>query len=246
VDDIRIGLALRSVRRRLGIRQADVAGRAQVSQQLVSLVERGQLDRVSMHSLRRMAAAVEVRIVLEARWRGSSLPRLLDMTHAQLVERVASTFRRHGWDLLVEYSFSHYGERGAVDLVAWHPVRRVLALIEVKTAIVDLQDLHATMDRKRRVVPALLARERGWRPTAIGEILVVSDTRAHRTLVRTHATTFGVRLPERGAAARAWVRDPAGPIRACWFLALTTPVGGNRGSPVPQRVRVRSPRSDPG
>jgi hypothetical protein len=43
--------------------------------------------------------------------------------------------------------------------VGWHAETRTLLIIEVKSRIADVQDLHATMDRKCRVVPGLLARE---------------------------------------------------------------------------------------
>jgi transcriptional regulator with XRE-family HTH domain len=62
VDDIRVGAAFRAVRVRRRLRQGDIAAKARLSQQLVSLVERGHLDRVSLAVLRRLAGALDIRI----------------------------------------------------------------------------------------------------------------------------------------------------------------------------------------
>jgi hypothetical protein len=116
-------------------------------------------------------------------------------------------------------------------------------LIEVKSRMVDQQDLHAAMGRKRRVVPPLLARERRWQADVIGELLVVWDSRAARTVVRSHAATFDARLPARSVEARAWIRKPSQPIAACWFLAPTARGSANRNLAPPQRVRKPQSRS---
>lgn len=243
MDDLQVGRALRAVRLRLGMRQRDVAGRAGVSQQLVSVAERGRVDQLSLRALRKIADALEVRLRLVPTWRGGEMARLLDAAHAHVVETVAAFLRHSGWTVLIEYTFNHFGERGSVDLVGWHARHRALALIEVKSRIVDQQDLHAAMGRKRRLVPALLARERGWQADVVGEMLVVADTRAARTVVRAHAATFDARLPARSVEARAWIRKPLQPIAACWFLAPTSRGSANRKLAPSQRVRKPISRS---
>jgi HTH-type transcriptional regulator / antitoxin HipB len=243
MDDMQVGRVMRAVRMSLGLRQLDVAARAGVSQQLVSVAERGRLDQLSLRALRRIAHALEVRLQLGPTWRGGQLARLLDAAHAHVVETVAALLRLNGWTVLVEYTFNHFGERGSVDLVGWHPAHHALALIEVKSRIVDQQDLHASMGRKRRIVPTLLTRERGWRADTVGELLVVADTRAARTVVRNHAATFDARLPARSIEARAWIRKPLQPIAACWFLAPTSRRGDNQKLAPSQRIRRRHSRS---
>jgi transcriptional regulator with XRE-family HTH domain len=243
MDDLQVGRAIRAVRLRLGLRQRDVAERAGVSQQSISVAERGRLDQLSLRVLRDVANAVEIRLAMMPTWRGGQLARLLDAAHAQLVDSVAAMLHRYGWTVLVEYTFNHFGDRGSVDLIGWHPERRALALIEVKSRIVDQQDLHAAMSRKRRIVPSLLARERGWQADVIGELLVVAESRAARSVVRGHSATFDARLPARGVAARAWVRNPQRPIAACWFLAPTSRRGAKQKAEAPRRMRRAAARS---
>jgi transcriptional regulator with XRE-family HTH domain len=246
MDDLQVGRVLRAVRLRAGLRQLDVAMRAGVSQQLVSLAEAGQFDHVSLRALRAIGRVLGIRFLIMPRWRGTDLERLLDSAHALIVERVAAHLGRHGWEVIIEYTFSHYGERGSVDLVAWHASRRALLLVEAKSELVNLQELHAAMDRKRRVVPQLLLRERGWRPSALGEILVVEDRQASRSIVTRHAATFDVRLPGRSRAARGWIRAPVGDLAACWFLTVTNGSGGVRKSSGRRRARLPSSRSKAG
>src|SRR3990170_930241 len=163
MDDLRLGALVRTLRRRLGWRQVDLARRAGVSQSAVSRLETGHLDELSLSTIRRIAAALEITVDFAPRWRGGELARLLDEGHAQLVEVAVRDLRAATWDVTVEYTFNHYGDRGGVDVLGWHPATRTLLLVEVKTRLVDIQELLGSMDRKRRVVPALIGAERGWR-----------------------------------------------------------------------------------
>jgi transcriptional regulator with XRE-family HTH domain len=70
MDDQRLGAAIRAVRIRRGLRQLDLAQSADVSRTTVSLVERGHWQRLSIETIRRIAAAVDVRVEVTRRWRG--------------------------------------------------------------------------------------------------------------------------------------------------------------------------------
>ncbi len=93
-----------------------------------------------------------------------------------------------------------------------------MLLIEVKTRVVDVQDLHATFDRKARIVPKLVARERAWRPTIVGMLLVIADRHGNRELLRRHAGTFAARFPAGSRAARHWIRESVGEFAGVLFL----------------------------
>ncbi|MGI8534027.1 MAG: helix-turn-helix domain-containing protein, partial [Candidatus Limnocylindrales bacterium] len=71
--DQTVGAAIRAVRLRLGLRQSDVAARAGVARSVVSEVERGHLDDQKLAVVRRVAAALDVRVDMVARWRGGEL-----------------------------------------------------------------------------------------------------------------------------------------------------------------------------
>jgi transcriptional regulator with XRE-family HTH domain len=167
MDDVRVGSIIRSVRIRRGMRQSDVAAAAAVSQGLVSAIEGGDIEATSLRLLRRVAAAVGVSIQLELRWRGADLAKLLDERHASIVRQVVERLTGLGWIVLPEQTFNIRGERGSIDVLCWFPASRAVLVVEVKTRLVDLQDLLSTLDRKRRLVH-VIAQEAGWRPLQVG------------------------------------------------------------------------------
>lgn len=244
MDDRRIGQVLRALRRRRGWRQADVAERAGVSQQTVSVIELGRLDEVDLATLRRVAAALDAGIDLAPQWRGPELPRLLDADHAALVDAALTTLRVAGWETLTEWTFSHYGERGAVDALGWRGAERALLVIEVKSRIVDVGALIAGVDRKVRLATRLLPDERSWRPRVVGAVVVLPGDATAYAVVRRHGAVFESAFPARTVAVRRWIRHPDHALRGIWFLAPTSAAGAMPRSALSRRQRVRRPRSD--
>lgn len=245
MDDLRIGRLVRVVRRRLHWRQLDVARRAGVSQQLVALIESGRLEAVTVKTLRAVAAALEIRLPFVPQWRGGASDALLDARHAAIVNAVVAVLRVTGWICVLEYSFSHYGERGSVDILAWHPLVGALLVIEVKSRLFDVQALFVGVDRKARLLPEMVARERGWKPLVVGRVVVLEEARANRSVVARNGAAFEAALPARSREVRRWLRNPSTPLAGLWFLTLTNPVGDRRKTGGPQRVRTPRSRSVP-
>lgn len=243
LDDTRAGALARAVRHRLGWTQKELAKRAGVSQKLVSLFECGHLERLTVRSARRIGRELEIQMPFAPRWRGGDGVRLLDNDHSALVNQVVAMLRTAGWEVIVEYTFNHYGERGSVDIVAWHPVERALLIVEVKSRILDTQDTLSTLDRKARIIPELLAHERGWVAVHLGVALVVSELTANRTAVERNGAIFDAAFPQRAWAARRWLAEPSGRLSALWFLRVSNPVTGTRAPGTRKRVRKAPSRS---
>lgn len=176
MDDVRLGNAMRLVRIRGRLRQADVARRARVSRQLVGRLERGRAGRYPMDTVRAVANALGMRIEVRARWQGSDLDRLVNAAHARLHESVARELATlSGWRWLPEVTFASYGERGVIDILAWHPASRSLLIIELRSELVDPQDLVATMHRRVRLGREI-ARGQGWDAVTVSAWVIVRDT----------------------------------------------------------------------
>jgi transcriptional regulator with XRE-family HTH domain len=217
VDDQRVGSVLRTVRRRRRLTQQQLAEAAGTSQTTVSRLERGHMQALSLSAIRRVAGVLEVRLELVPRWRGADLGRLLDATHADLVEIVLQRLRSAGWATVPEATFSVFGERGAIDVLAWHAARRSLLVIEVKSTIAEIHDLLAGVDRKRRLAHGIV-RERGWRPDHVSVWLVIRDDRTNRRRLARYRSSLRAAFPSDGRAVRAWLIKPAAPIAALSFL----------------------------
>jgi transcriptional regulator with XRE-family HTH domain len=249
VDDQRIGSAIRSVRLKRRWRQADLAAAADVSRSTVSRIERGHLDQLSLETLRTVARALDVRVDLVARWRAGDLDRLLNARHSKLHESVARMFRDDlpAWALRPETSFAIFAERGVIDILAWHAGRRALLVIELKTDIVDVNELVGTVDRKRRLA-AQVAAEFGWEAQTVSVWVIVADGRTNRARIAVHNAMLRAAFPTDGRSMRSWLRDPAEAVAAMstWHddhgenaMADATPIRRVR-RPRPKAVGVRS------
>jgi transcriptional regulator with XRE-family HTH domain len=230
-----IGHALRALRREKGWRQVDLAGRLDITQPIVSAVERGDLDRVSARTLGRLFEACGADLVLFVRWRGGELDRLLDRAHAALVERVVALLTGLGWVVHVEVSFSRFGERGSVDVLGWHPATRAALVVEVKGSINAVEETLRRHDVKVRLGSWIVRNRVGETPSVVGRLLVAPDTSTVRRRIADHAETFARTYPTRGRDVRRWLADPRGPFAG---LLLLPDVGSARRQP-----RARRPHS---
>jgi len=244
MDDLAIGRMLRAVRTRRGLRQADLASEARVSQSTISRLELGHLESCPIGTLRRVSAALGVRVTLELRGSGAEIDRLLGAHHSAMHEELAGLFERlPEWVALPEVTFAIYGERGAIDVLAWHEPTRSLLVIELKTELADIQEMVSTLDRKERLA-AQVAKERGWSPLTISVWLLIAESPRNRRTVGGHSAMLRSRFPADGHAMVSWLRRPVGKIHALSFLSSTRPTGtGQRLAPV---HRVRRPREAAG
>jgi len=247
MDDRRAGTALRALRRRRDWRQVDVAREAGLSQQAVSLIERGHLGRLSIDRARRVFAAVDAGFDGTVRWRGGELDRLLDERHAALVGAFATELRGLGRDVALEVTFSMYGERGSIDLLALHTTAGTLLVVEAKTEIASIEELIRRLDVKVRLAAGLSRTQFGRTPTAVGRVVVVLDGATARRRVDRQASTLLMAFPGRGAGLRSWLRRPSGAVSGLLFFSATNRGGGirksDRVSQVPGSQRVRRRRS---
>jgi transcriptional regulator with XRE-family HTH domain len=229
MDDSRVGTALRAVRLRRGWRQVDVAQRAGVSDSTVSDMEKGRIGSTSLDNLRAVARTLDIRLDLVVRWRGGELDRLLNARHASLATVVVQLLQSHGWQVAPEVSFSIYGERGWIDILAWHPASKTLLVVEVKTQLVDVHETLGVVDRKRRLAPTI-AKDRGWSPSNVAVWLVLEDGTTNRRRVHQFAPLLRAALPASTRAMNRWLRAPAGAIASLSFLPNSGITGARRVS----------------
>lgn len=233
---------MRALRLRKDLRQQDVAARSRLSRPVVSRIERGLLESVPIGSLVSAAAAVGAIVDVRLRWNGESLDRLLDEAHARLVEIVVLLLRASGWEVEVEVSFSIWGERGSIDILAYHRLTGLVLVVEVKSVVPDSQATLHGLDRKTRIAPKLAA-ERGWACRGVARLLVVGASATARRRIQALDATYGAALPTRGADVRRWVREPQAPIAGLLFVAYDR--DGSARSTAAARQRVSRRRQAP-
>src|SRR6266508_2392081 len=110
----------------------------------------------------------------------SDTPRSLGKTVARLSAL--------GWQVVVEASYSIYGERGSIDILAGHARTRVVLVVEVKSELMSMEELGRKLDEKTRLARRQLCRERfGWAPIGVGRLLVLPDLDSARRAAVRHA-----------------------------------------------------------
>jgi transcriptional regulator with XRE-family HTH domain len=248
MDDSRVGRVIREVRIRKAWRQRDLADAAGVSQGLISRIELGRFESLSLGKIRKVGEVLGITVGLDAWWRSGNIDRLVDRGHAALVDHVVATLSADGWVTRVEVTFNHFGERGAADVVAWHPRERILLIVEVKTRIGDIQAMASTFERKVRILPDAIRTAAGWRPRTVARLLVIAETHANRTVIRDHPATFDAIWPARTTETRRWLRRPSisGDERmrgfgGVWFLPFECTTAAPARCRQVQRVRRPRP-----
>ncbi len=208
---------MRTLRRRRRWRQQDLGARAGLTRDAVSRAEGGALDSLTVRSLSRLTDALDATLVIEIRWQGADLDRLIDPEHAHLQEAAARRLASRGWSVQAEVSFNHFGDRGSCDLVAWHAATLTLLVVEVKSRLGNLQETLHRLDVKTRL-GRMLARRLGWpAPRTVVRALVVAEDRTARRVLERHPALFnGFAL--RGRAVATWLRMPSATVSGLlWF-----------------------------
>jgi transcriptional regulator with XRE-family HTH domain len=223
MNDLGVGTLFRAVRIRRGMRQEDVAEAAGVTRWWVSRVEQGHLDGLPLDRLRALAGVLEIRLELVASWRGADGARIVNERHSRMHELVAARLAATpGWESATEVTFSEFGERGTMGILAWHAASRTLLVIELKTELPDPAGLVAQVDRYRRLARQI-GRARGRDPRVVATWVLVAESDLNRDQLARHRVILRNAFPLDDRFLRRWLRDPA------WRREARGGVVGRRG-----------------
>jgi hypothetical protein len=171
---------------------------------------------------------------------------MLNARHSRLHEFVARRFAElAAWSVAPEVSFAIRGERGVIDILAFHRSREMLLAIELKTEIVDVNELIGTLDRKQRLA-VQVARERGWPvggDTRVSAWVIVAESRTNHRRFDTHGAVLRAAFPTDGRTMPGWITKPTGPVRALSFWPDIHPGNARGGLASVRRVQRRAPRT---
>lgn len=237
MDLVRFGVVIRALRRRRGWRQLDLAAASGVSQPTVSMVERGHADRLLLGHVVAVVAALEARMVIDIRWRGGELDRLIDQDHARLAAAVGTIVAAAGWVVQYEVTYAIYGQNGSVDILAWHAPTRTVLVIEIKTEITSAEATIRKLDEKARLAAQIAHQRFGWQAATVGRLLVVQKTTTARRRLEEAGRLFDAAFPARNVDVRRWLRSPNAPLSGLMFVPLSSPSTGKTKRGGRHRVR---------
>ncbi len=218
-EDARLSDTLKAIRRRSALTQMAVAEMAGVPVRDVIAVEAGRASDVRLGRIRAVFGAVDGTARLSTWWHGAAADRLLDERHAGLVEFALRVLNRRGWEAAAEVSFSEFGDRGSIDILAGYRPTLALAVGEVKGSIGSMEEMHRMLDMKERLAPRLWGERFGWHPRIVGRVLIFPEDRSIRRILERHGVTMATVYPARSREVRGWLRHPDRPIRGVWFLS---------------------------
>ena len=244
MDGTWVGRRIRALRHYRGWRQADLAARSGESRDVVSRIERGRIGDMPVRRVAAIARALDADLVVSLRWRGGELDRLLDEGHAAVLGRVAELLQACGWITESEVTYSVYGERGSIDLLAWHAPTRTLLVIEIKTELASVEATLRKHDEKVRLA-ARIANERfGWRAVSTARLLVLPNLSTARRRVERHGAVLDTAYPVRGEVLRAWLRTPTDAsasrraVSGLLFVSPAHPMRRRTGAISRRRIRA--------
>ena len=244
VSDVQIGITFRAVRRRLGLRQADVARRARSHRRY--LADRAGTDRIDRSDAgeagrrglgdparcRRFVAraAARARPQCPACVAGRCRPRAVRGCDG-LGDRLGGLVldlrgaRRHRHRRLAR-GFSNAVDRRAQDGAG------------------RSSGIHRH-DGSSATVGGRIVADRGWRPRACATWVILADTRTNRRHVAQHARLLRGAFPANGHAMRRLLGHPDGPsprCRSCHIRGIRPLAGmlGRRGASGDPGRRCRS------
>jgi hypothetical protein len=206
----------------------------------VSAVERGHLQGVTVERLRQLFAPLDARVLVEPRWRGAELERLLDEEHAAVQSTLASRLEREGWEPMLEVTYAIGGERGSIDTLAVKPESRAVLVAEVKTDVAAAEAVGRKLDEKRRLAPEIVRQRLGWTPVVVGAVLVMPESSRLRRLLAGQAQALARMFPIGSRRVASWLHRPTEPLAATWFLSDISARNARRVSVHPRGSRHRA------
>ena len=205
---IRIAFArlCRETRTELDIPQRELAAAVGVSRAYIASVESGRAN-PSLAVVERIAVALGIELALVGRRRMVvPNPRQTDLVHARCSGFVDRRLRSCGWEVRREVTIGHGRTKGWIDLLAYEPRRRILLVIEVKTAIDDVGAIERQIDWYEHEARSAVLRF-GWHPTRIVGWLLVLSTDDVDDRLRQNRDVVDRAFPDRAPSMRDLLLD---------------------------------------
>ncbi|HEY5629798.1 MAG TPA: hypothetical protein VIR16_09835 [Candidatus Limnocylindrales bacterium] len=146
-----------------------------------------------------------------------------------------------GWEVRPEVSFAVYGERGSIDVVAWHGPSRTLLVVEVKTELTTVEETLRRHDVKVRLAAGVVRERFGWQPARVARLLVLPVGTTPRRQVARHEAAMRSAYPLRGRVLRRWLGAPSGSVSGLAYVPATN-IDRDGQRPTSRR-RVRAPQA---
>jgi hypothetical protein len=160
-----------------------------------------------------------------------------DPGHARCTAYVMARLERDGWLTATEVEIGGDRSRGWIDILAYHPDRRLMLVIEIKTEIRDLGAIERTLGWYEREAWAA-GRRLGWRPRQITGCLLLLATGMNDARIKDNQAAFTAGFPIRATELRRIIANEV--PRDARAMALIDPRSRRNSWLRPSRLDGRS------
>lgn len=192
-----VGRIIRDGRRLLRLSQQDLERRCSVSQSRLSRIERGRCQSVRIVEVDRIFVSLGVSYRLDVSLPAASMV-VRDSVHSRCVAYVQRRLERDGWRVVREVEIRAGRRVGWIDVLAFHPVTRMLLVIEFKTELRDIGEIERSLNGYELGAIAAAA-AKGWRPRGVVTVLLTLATAANDEALRSSRHAIEVGFPGRSS-----------------------------------------------
>ena len=191
----------RETRVLLDITQRELAAATRMSRSHIAEIETGRTN-ASLDDVARIGEALGLDLQLVGRPPTVLDPLPSDLVHARCSGYVDRRLRSSGWITRREVEIVHARSHGWIDLLAFHPVTRVLVIVEIKTRLIDIGAIERQLAWYERSARDAASRY-GWIPAATTSWLTLLATEEIDTAVRLHRDILRIAFKGRATEMRA-------------------------------------------
>lgn len=201
-ESLRIeGQKLRAARKRRAWTQSELGRHAQLSQQTISQMERGDGATLSLVAWKRVAIVLD--LPLELRIGRDSLEAPADAGHLGIQELMLRLGRASGYARAFELPTRSSDPMRSTDVGLVNHALRRLVRIECVNSFGNVGDAVRSSDRKDREAEGLAISLGHGMPYTVYSCWVVRSTRRNRAILARYPEIFASRFP---GSSRRWVR----------------------------------------
>ena len=225
-----LGRQLRDSRLAKRLSVAEVAARADVSTDVIYLIEAGAS--ASTEAVVRIIDALGLRLefsISDPRRREGRPSLSADPVHSAMGELEAAHFAGLGFRVGIDEPYQHYQFAGRADLVGWDVDARALLHIENRTRFPDFQEMAGAFNAKREYLADSLAARAGvttWRSQTHVIAALWSSEVLHA--LRLRKASFRALCPDPGRVFQVWWEGNPPKVGASSTLIVLDPTAEGR------------------
>jgi transcriptional regulator with XRE-family HTH domain len=208
-EPLRISFArlCRETRVLLDITQEQLSASVGISRSHLAEIETARVN-PTLDVVTRIGDALGLELQLLARQPRVTDPRATGLVHSRCSGYVGRRMGGFGWSVRREVEIVHGNSHGWIDLLAYHPVTRMLVIVEIKTRLEDLGLIERQLAWYERAAFDVATRFE-WHPTRVASWLLMLASEEVEGAMRREREAIRIAFPVRAREMRSVATEGA-------------------------------------